>query len=47
AERLSQADITRAADDAAKTIILRGGKRITSEALIDALKERRQASLSE
>lgn len=47
AERLSQAEITRAADDAAKTIILRGGKRITSEALIDALKERRQASLSE
>ncbi|TIM79952.1 MAG: ATPase, partial [Mesorhizobium sp.] len=45
-ERLSQAEITRAADDAAKTIILRGG-RITSEALIDALKERRQASLSE
>ncbi|AZO03730.1 MULTISPECIES: ATP-binding protein [unclassified Mesorhizobium] len=47
AERLSQAEITRAADDAAKTIILRGGKRITSEALIDALKERRQASLFE
>ncbi|CAH1648112.1 AAA family ATPase [Chelatococcus asaccharovorans] len=47
AERLSQAEITRAADDAAKTIILRGGKRITSEALIDALTERRQASLSD
>lgn len=47
AERLSQAEITRAADDAAKTIILRGGKRITSEALLDALTERRQASLSE
>jgi SpoVK/Ycf46/Vps4 family AAA+-type ATPase len=47
AERLSQAEITRAADDAAKAIILRGGKRITSEALIDALTERRQASLSE
>jgi SpoVK/Ycf46/Vps4 family AAA+-type ATPase len=47
AERLSQAEITRAADDAAKTIILQGGKRITSEALIVALTERRQASLSE
>jgi SpoVK/Ycf46/Vps4 family AAA+-type ATPase len=47
AETLSQAEITRAADDAAKTIILRGGKRITSEALLDALTERRQASLSE
>lgn len=47
AERLSQAEITRAADDAAKTIILRGGKRITSKALKDALTERRQASLSD
>ena len=47
AERLSQAEIIRAADDAAKTIILRGGKRITSEALLDALTERRQASLSD
>jgi len=47
AERLSQAEITRAADDAAKTIILRGGKRISSEALIEALTERRQASLPE
>lgn len=47
AEKLSQAEITRAADDAAKTIILRGGKRITTEALLDALTERRQASLSD
>jgi len=47
AEHLSQAEIARAADDAAKAIILRGGKRITSEALVDALTERRQASLSE
>ena len=47
AERLSLAEIARAADDAAKTIILRGGKRITSEALIEALTERRQASLSD
>ncbi|NMG41446.1 AAA family ATPase [Chelativorans sp. ZYF759] len=46
-ERLSQAEITRAADDAAKNIILRGEKRITSEALIEALTERRQASLPE
>ncbi|MDX8448279.1 AAA family ATPase [Mesorhizobium captivum] len=47
AERLSQAEITRAADDAAKSTILRGGKRITSETLTEALTERRQASLSE
>lgn len=47
AEKLSQAEISRAADDAAKTIILRGGKRITTEALLDALTERRQASLSD
>lgn len=47
AEKLSQAEITRAADDAAKTIILRGGKRITTEAVLDALAERRQASLSD
>ena len=47
AERLSLAEIARAADDAAKAIILRGGKRITSEALIAALTERRQASLSD
>jgi SpoVK/Ycf46/Vps4 family AAA+-type ATPase len=47
AEKLSQAEITRAADDAVKTIILRGGKRITTEAVLDALAERRQASLSD
>lgn len=44
---LSQAEIVRAADDAAKSILLRGGKRITSEALIEALMERRRASLSD
>ena len=47
AEKLSQAEITRAADDAVKTIILRGGKRITTAAVLDALAERRQASLSD
>lgn len=47
AEKLSQAEIVRAADDAAKNILLRGGKRITTEALIEALTERRQASLSD
>jgi SpoVK/Ycf46/Vps4 family AAA+-type ATPase len=44
---LSQAEIVRAADDAAKSILLRGGKRITSEALIEALTERRRAALSD
>jgi SpoVK/Ycf46/Vps4 family AAA+-type ATPase len=47
AHNLSQAEIVRAADDAAKTILLRGGKRITSEALVQALMERRRASLSD
>ncbi|MFH0297874.1 ATP-binding protein [Bradyrhizobium sp. 31Argb] len=47
AQKLSQAEIVRAADDAAKNILLRGGKRITSEALIEALMERRRASLSD
>ncbi len=42
---LSQAEIGRAADDAAKFILLKRGKRITSEALLDALTERRRASL--
>ena len=42
---LPQAEIVRAADDAAKFILLRHGKRITSEALLDALTERRRASL--
>lgn len=42
---LSQAEIVRAADDAAKFILLKHGKRITSELLLDALMERRRASL--
>ena len=44
---LSQSEIVRAADDAAKSILLRGGNRITSESLIAALTERRRASLSD
>lgn len=44
---LSQADIVRAADDAAKTILLRNAKRITSDVLVAALTERRKAMLSE
>ena len=44
---LSQAEIARAADDAAKSTLLRNGKRITSETLIEALTERRRASLTE
>jgi len=47
AHNLSQGEVVRAADDAAKTILLRGGKRITSEALVQALMERRRASLSD
>ena len=43
---LSQAEVVRAADDAAKSILLRNAKRITSEALIEALTERRRATLS-
>lgn len=44
---LSQAEIVRAADDAAKSILLQNGKRITSDALTQALAERRRASLSD
>jgi SpoVK/Ycf46/Vps4 family AAA+-type ATPase len=44
---LSQAEIVRAADDAAKSTLLRDGKRITSETLLKALAERRRASLTE
>ena len=44
---LSQAEIVRAADDAAKSTLLRNGKRIASETLIEALTERRRASLTE
>jgi SpoVK/Ycf46/Vps4 family AAA+-type ATPase len=47
AVNLSQAEIVRAADDAAKSTILRNGKRITSETLVEALTERRRASLTE
>ena len=46
ASRLSQAEIVHAADDAAKSVLLRGAKRITSEALMNALAERRHATLS-
>lgn len=44
---VSQAEIVRAADDAAKSILLRNAKRITSEALLEALTERRRASRSD
>jgi SpoVK/Ycf46/Vps4 family AAA+-type ATPase len=44
---LSQSEIVRAADDAAKSILLRGDDLITSEALIASLTERRRASLSD
>jgi SpoVK/Ycf46/Vps4 family AAA+-type ATPase len=41
---LAQAEIVRAADDAAKFTLMRNAKRITSEAVIDALLERRKAT---
>jgi SpoVK/Ycf46/Vps4 family AAA+-type ATPase len=41
---LSHADVVRAAEDAAKTTILAGGKRVTSQALANAIEERRRAS---
>lgn len=44
---LPQAEIVRAADDAAKSTLLRNGKRITTETLLEALTERRRASLME
>jgi SpoVK/Ycf46/Vps4 family AAA+-type ATPase len=44
---LSQAEIVRAAEDAAKSTLLRSGKRITLETLLEALAERRRASLTE
>jgi SpoVK/Ycf46/Vps4 family AAA+-type ATPase len=46
ASGLSQGEIVRAADDAAKWVLLRSAKRITSEALTNALAERRRATLS-
>ena len=44
---LAQAEIVRAAEDAAKAILLMSAKRITSDALIRALTERRRATLSD
>jgi SpoVK/Ycf46/Vps4 family AAA+-type ATPase len=44
---LSQAEIVRAADDAAKSTLLRRGRRIASDTLIEALAERRSASLAD
>jgi SpoVK/Ycf46/Vps4 family AAA+-type ATPase len=44
---LAQAEIVRAAEDAAKSILLRNGKRITFDALVAAMTERRRATLSE
>lgn len=43
---LTQAEVVRAAEDAAKTTILAGGKRVTSQALVGAIEERRRASFS-
>jgi SpoVK/Ycf46/Vps4 family AAA+-type ATPase len=42
---LSQADVVRAADDAAKSILLRDAKRVTAEALKSAIHERRRATI--
>jgi SpoVK/Ycf46/Vps4 family AAA+-type ATPase len=42
---LSQAEIVRAAEDAAKTVILQSAKSISSDVLLKALKERRAATL--
>ena len=42
-EGLSHADLTRASEEAAKQAVLGGSKRITSEALISALRERKAA----
>ena len=44
---LAQAEIVRAAGDAAKSIVLRNAKRITSAALVEAVTERRRAVLSD
>jgi SpoVK/Ycf46/Vps4 family AAA+-type ATPase len=44
---LAQAEIVRAAEDAAKSILLRNAKRITSEALVGAMTERRRTTLSD
>ncbi|HEX2654360.1 MAG TPA: ATP-binding protein [Xanthobacteraceae bacterium] len=42
---LSQADIVRAAEEAAKSILLRNTKRISADVLIEALAERRRTTL--
>jgi SpoVK/Ycf46/Vps4 family AAA+-type ATPase len=44
---LSQSEIVRAAEDAAKTILLHNAEQITSDALIRAMTERRRATLSD
>jgi SpoVK/Ycf46/Vps4 family AAA+-type ATPase len=41
---LAQAEIMRAAEDAAKATVLRNSKRITSDALVHAITERRRAT---
>ncbi len=43
AEGLSQADLARSSEEAAKHAVLAGSKRITSEALLSALRERKAA----
>lgn len=45
AVELSQAEVARAAEDAAKIAILAGVKRVTLQALLGAIEERRRASL--
>lgn len=47
ADGLPQAEIVRASDDAAKAILLRNAKRITTDALVEAMSERRRATLSD
>lgn len=47
ADGLPQAEIVRAGDDAAKAILLRNAKRITTDALVEAMSERRRATLSD
>lgn len=44
AQGLSQAELARASDEAAKRVVLGGSTRITAEALIGALRERKAAS---
>lgn len=42
---LSQAEVVRAAEDAAKTTVLAGGKQVASQALLAAIEERLRASV--